>query len=53
MFEPVDPSTARVSYNGSMSFGRRPRNEVWVRVAAVLTLVLFLIFLVLRRGRLW
>jgi hypothetical protein len=37
-----------------MDFGRRrPRNEGWVRIAAALTLILFLLFLILRRGRLW
>jgi hypothetical protein len=36
-----------------MKFGRRPRNEAWVRIAAALTLLIFLTFLVLRRGRLW
>jgi hypothetical protein len=40
-------------YNCAMNFGRRPRNAAWVRVAAALTLLLFLVFLVLRRGRLW
>jgi hypothetical protein len=32
---------------------RRPDRRRWVRVAALLTLVLFVVFLVLRRGRLW
>jgi hypothetical protein len=31
---------------------RRDRRG-WVRVAAVVTLVLFIVFLILRRGRLW
>jgi hypothetical protein len=36
-----------------MEFGPRQRNEVWVRIAAAVTLLLFLAFLILRRGRLW
>ncbi len=36
-----------------MEFGRRTRNQTWVRIAAALTLLLFIMFLVLRRGRLW
>jgi hypothetical protein len=36
-----------------MEFGRRTRKDLWVRVAAALTLVLFLVFVILRRGRLW
>jgi hypothetical protein len=31
---------------------RRDRRG-WVRVAALVTLILFVVFLVLRRGRLW
>jgi hypothetical protein len=36
-----------------MDFGRRSRKDTWVRIAAVVTLLLFLMFLILRRGRLW
>jgi hypothetical protein len=33
--------------------GTTPRRRTWQRVAAVLTLVGFFLFLALRRGRLW
>jgi hypothetical protein len=36
-----------------MPFGRSRRQRNWVRIAALVTLVLFIVFLVLRRGRLW
>ena len=49
-FEPIEPSNL---YNLHMEFGRRTRKDLWVRVAAALTLVLFLVFVILRRGRLW
>jgi hypothetical protein len=49
-FEPIEPSNL---YNLQMEFGRRTRKDLWVRVAAALTLVLFLVFVILRRGRLW
>ena len=49
-FEPIEPSNL---YNLRMEFGRRTRKDLWVRVAAALTLVLFLVFVILRRGRLW
>jgi hypothetical protein len=32
---------------------RRPPGRKWHRVAALVTLLIFLVFLLLRRGRLW
>ena len=40
-------------YNLGMSFGQPRRSQVWIRVAAALTLLLFVLVSLLRRTRLW
>jgi hypothetical protein len=37
----------------SVKFGQPSRQRNWVRAVALITLTLFVLFLLLRRGRLW